>query len=98
MENENRSKSFRRIKGRFSILNLKKYIKISEKIITILAYFEQLGIIDLNTYFTIHANFLNEYMEMREKFNVSLSKFYKNYLPRKKYSSWRHKFIHFLEI
>ena len=46
---------------------------ISEKIITIMAYLEAFLLI----------YFLIEYMEMKEKFNnVSLLKFYKNYLPK----------------
>ena len=60
----------------------KKYIKISEKIITILASF----LLDINI---LPANFfidLQSFIELKKKFN---NVYYKNYLPRNK-SSWLH--------
>ena len=68
-----------------SILNSKKYIKIFEKIITLLAYFDSSFI--RYKYFACKLYYGTA---IREKFNnLILLEFYKNYLPRIKYF-WLH--------
>ena len=85
-------KVLEKLKGRFLIFNVKKYMKISEKIIAFVAYFDSIFI--RYKYFTCKLSYWMYGAAMRDwterKFNNAyLLKCYENYLTRNEFN-WLH--------